>query len=276
MELLIGVFKSTREIVIFDTIPFEEHRLKRALRSAHTVALYRSWSGLLRRLTNESGRLVTWTRSEAREGAQLHIGFDSIRRIAAVDPWPAFRLEYVEVGVPHSYEASIPEGMFDPNAPRERVAPTIHNFLTLAQNLDLPLTLGWFGHGHVPLERVKGFPADKPTKGYRVSGRAERLVARFHPLSPAEYLTSWLASSPSRPWRDSPREAALSERYLYVRHGLRGYARLPLSALRARLGGTEEDAVYVFGQRTYVVLPYRDDDPLRPKLDLHLHISVRG
>lgn len=279
MELLIGAFGSSREILVFHGIPRESRGL-RALVPGNTTTFYRSWSGLLRRLTVEGASAAGQSRDGARGAASAHVRMDSLVAVRAIDPWPSFELEWRDpqaspAGV-RAYRFKVPAGLFDPDEPREAVAGTIVRFLQHVDDLGAPFVPGWFGYEEVALEPVAGFPSDQPRRGYRQSGRLERLVARFAPLSPGEYLLGWLASSPDRPWRNTPREAALSESHLYIRRGLRGFGRLPLRALRARLGDPDEDAIYVFGRRTYVVLPFRRDDPLRPKLDLHLPAPLRA
>jgi hypothetical protein len=72
------------------------------------------------------------------------------------------------------------------------------------------------------------------------------------------------------PWKDHPRELALTAEHVCVLHRNGSVARLPLAALRAmRVSGTG-DRLYLFGRSTRLLLPRRKHCDVVAALDRRL------
>jgi hypothetical protein len=171
-----------------------------------------------------------------------------------------------------------PGGLFgtDPEGYAERMEALVAH---LERRAPSRLTSrGWLEFEHVPWERVAGMPEpatqDAVGEGAFRSARRpveEVAVASREKPSALEAMLEWLASSPDRPWRHHPRQVRLSEEYFYAARRDGSVWRVPLSSLRARYGDPNEDAVYVFGRRTKIVLTHRAEPcPVRARLDAEL------
>lgn len=137
---------------------------------------------------------------------------------------------------------------------------------------------GWLDHPEQPWERAERMPEIPSDEAigegaFRSSRRRieePALAVRERPGS-LEAMFDWLASSPDHPWRSHPREVRVSAEFLYAQRPDQTIWRLPLQRLRKRRGGPDEDAGYVFGRRTLVVLPHREPRcPVRAFLDQRL------
>lgn len=120
-----------------------------------------------------------------------------------------------------------------------------------------------------PVERWPGEGVDEAAVGYRTApARPVEILARRPSRGGLHVLLQWLASSPSRPFAKMVKEALLTPKHLYVRRRDGTEARLPRAALRTRRG--EDDAIYVFGRRTEVLLGDRSGCPVCRRLDAQL------
>lgn len=192
----------------------------------------------------------------------------SITNLEAVDPWPQVLVEWHEEGMlrrtrvapkksPEEFEAKV-EALFDE---AERRLPASK------------LTKGWLLRPHVRWEDVDALPSgdEEPLGGgvpYRSGSRPDRIVARRPPRRGLDVLFEWLASSPKWPFRAMPREAVVTEKYLYVERRDRRVQRVPLELLDTGRGLT--DRVYRFGRRSEVLFTGADRCPVCAALDAHL------
>ena len=195
--------------------------------------------------------------------------------LAAVDPWPRLLVRWdggEVVLAPRTFG-----GLLSPLSFEARAESAVREVERRAPER---VRLGWVDVPVVDWERVTGLPALPEDGGasagdgaYR-AGRAlaeEVAVAARSGPTPLEAMLDWLASSPDRPWRDHPREVRVTEDALYASRGDGSAWRLPLTALRRRDGVGGEDAVYVFGRRTRLVLTARVPPcPVRAFLDRRL------
>ena len=116
---------------------------------------------------------------------------------------------------------------------------------------------GWHAHPAVAWERVDEMPTTMVAGAgaFRTAATGPKIIAQRGPSGPLETVWSWLASSPERRWRDTPKELVVTQDSLFARFWSGEAYRLPLAALRERRAPEEsDDAVYVFGRSTHVVL----------------------
>lgn len=217
------------------------------------------------------------------------VRWEELTLVEPIHPWPALRVRWEPAGGTHAREqVHHPRG---PRAllPRSPAAvEAMETFGALVEQLigwirdhhpraEQVISPGWTDLPDVPWERAPGLPEDEPAAGgaYRASGRSrrvlgQRVVARRPRPTVTELLLAWLALSDRKPWRETLREAVLTDDHVYVELWDRSTWRLPLGALTVRLGETASDAVYVFGKRTFLVLTAREGDELTRRLDLLL------
>lgn len=194
--------------------------------------------------------------------AEEEIRWPELRGVRAVDPWPAAEVAWIDVlGTPRST-------VLRPREPRDRqelAARALALFDVAGAALGPG---GWREAPEVPWEPAPALPADAEPGGgaYRSAGRAERVVARRPPLGGLDRMWRWLGRS--RRGAPDHRQVVLTDEHAYAEEHGGGVFRVPLSALRTRLG--DRDAVYVFGRRTQLVLPHRDGCPVRLALDARL------
>jgi hypothetical protein len=136
---------------------------------------------------------------------------------------------------------------------------------------------GWLDVPEQPWEQVRALPelpsdATVGEGAFRSAPRPveEPVVALRPPPAPFEAMLGWLASGPTRPWRDHPRQIRLTETFLYAERRDKTVWRVPLDTLRARLGESARDGAYVFGRRTTVIVTHRPECPVRAALDARL------
>jgi hypothetical protein len=138
---------------------------------------------------------------------------------------------------------------------------------------------GWLDDPDVDWEPVSELPAAAgatSARGVFRSAAAPAPPIVRGPPSAYEALLEWIASGSERPWSEHPREVRLTADHVYVLRRDRRIVRLPLSLLRARVGGVREDAVYVFGRRRGLLLTYRTNCPVREALDRRLELRAQS
>lgn len=226
-----------------------------------------------------------YTPSPGVRGYDTLVPWDRLRSIEPIHPWPAIRVRW---GAEREGEREMVHHPRGPRAllPRSPSAVTameaygrrVEALLAWlresrgdAEELIVP---GWSELPDVPWEPVPGLPSDGPEAGgaYRASGRSrrvvgQRVVARRPRPTVTELLLAWLALSDRKPWKETLREVVMTDDHLYAELWDRSHWRLPLGALTVRLGDTGEDAVYVFGKRTFLVLTARRGDEVTRRLD---------
>ncbi len=199
---------------------------------------------------------------------------DALRRLDATGRWPGLVIGWDEPG------AAYDERHLRPRPPTFGAGPgresfwfeaTVERVFRLANREAWPVHLaeGWVVVPHVEWERAPIWPTAGRGATYRTAATA-RAVVRRPRYRARELLSTWLGSGPQRPWEATPREVVLTEQHVYARFATGDACRLPLQSLRIRLGEADEDAIYVFGRRTQLVLPYRTDCPVRSVLDARL------
>ena len=219
-------------------------------------------------------------RPKASVNYTLQLRFSNVLRVEAVDPWPGLRIHWKK-GSEETSQTFHPVRLhqvlaFEPDGgEREAFAKVISELLTAFEEVDVHrVGVGWRDAPHVPWALVERWPdAEGGTEQGAYRTAHVPIVARRGKPSSYEALLTWLASSPERPWRDTAREMVLTSRELFVRHWNRKVYALPRDTLRTRLDGTWEgkrDSVYVFGQRTFLVVPYREGCEVAAALDHQL------
>ena len=211
------------------------------------------------------------------------VRWHELRRLELLDPWPCFRLSWRSRGArgddtfgPYAHEA--------PHAFASAVERLVEAASAHAPSL---VRRGWLDVPDVSWEATEGLPepfvADAaPALGaFRTAARdtptpETTIVARRHAPPTFEALLVWLRSSPARPSVLLPREAVIcGDGMLHVRWRDGRCGRIPLDALRLRLNVPlqdehADDAVYVFGRATRLLLVGRSRCDVAQALDRHL------
>lgn len=200
----------------------------------------------------------------------VHAQFSRLRRMEMVDPWPSFEIEWKDhrkLKVPVLTRRFHPAHLV-PVLGSSRGEKSEEEFAAVATELlerlredvgDSKVKLGWLEEPDIGWEAVDSWPSgsDSPAgPAYRSTG--ERVVASRPPARAFEALLVWLSSSPEKPLRRTPRELALTWRYLYIRAWDGRPYRIPRDAARVYMEvGDYGDKIFVFGRRAFLVLPYR-------------------
>ena len=219
------------------------------------------------------------------------VPWEEVLQLEAVQPWPSLRVRWRPAdGVAEREQVHHPRG---PRGPLPRTAPSVEAMETAGRHVEElfawlrearpelaeRIVPGWTELVDTPWERTEGLPKGRPAGGgaYRTSGRSrrvvgQRVVARRPRPNVTELLLAWVTMSKHKPWKETLREAVMTDDHLYVELWDRTTWRLPLSALTTRVddAGASSDAVYVFGKRTFLVLTERRGDEVTRRLDLLL------
>lgn len=203
--------------------------------------------------------------------AALDVRWPQLWQLRLVEPCPSFEVEWRHVG-------GRSERLIVPRFRGEREAVE-RDVLALVEHVreHRPHTIepGWSAFVDVEWEQVRQLPEehDGSVQGQGVYRAArvspeERIVARWGPPSAFGSMLQWLASTPERQWRQHPKRVVITDSFVYAEQRDGTFARLPLDALRLRHG--EDDAVYVFGRKTLLVLPDIAGSTAREELDRRL------
>lgn len=207
-----------------------------------------------------------------------------LRELAAVDPWPRFRVRWRGPGGgdDHTFAPArdVVLTLLMPALAPEPFAEQVGRLIEHTQrHAPHAVRRGWLDAPEVRWERVGSMPevagGARPELGhgaFRAIARPveEMATAVRPPNRPLESMMQWLMSTPDRPWRQHPREVRLGPEHLYAARRDGTIWRVPLETLRARVGEPSEDALYVFGRRTSIVLTKRDACEVRAALDARL------
>ena len=184
---------------------------------------------------------------------KLCIEWKQMISIRATDPWPNVTVSWRHQGV------RIDE-VLEPT--RDRFAEAQEGVLGLldyaeAHRPRVNIDRGWARYPDVPLEDAT-WPSDTSAESktaYRTSSRSH-VVALREPGGVADALRVWWGVCDE--WNGTVREAVVTREQDLIVRLKNGYARVPLSALRARTSTTRSD-VYTFGRRTRIVFPRRTE-----------------
>lgn len=208
--------------------------------------------------------------------AQLLYPWPDLWEIEAVEPCPCFEIEWRHIGG-RSRRRFVPASRRQEGAVEAEVLAL---FAHVREHRPHTVKGGWVDVPPATWERVREMPgqaepAEMGTGFYRsakLSGE-EPVVARWGPPTSMEAMLHWLASTPERPWREHPRSVALTATYVYVERRDGDVVRLPLDVLRVRRGEGRNDVVYVLGRNTPLIVPWRDECPVRAALDARLGLD---
>ncbi|MEM1418843.1 MAG: hypothetical protein AAGH15_28365 [Myxococcota bacterium] len=239
---------------------------------------FASWIELHRSLAraDRAGELGVRPPGELR----LRIPLRDLRVVSALPEWPSFEVCWRAGAGLRRETFAPPAPIFGAPEPEhaqrhESVVRALFADLQARGLRSLRLARGWTTHEDVAWEPAAGLPLAGPRTvgGYRVPAGSAVVAAR----SPGRLasLRDWLSSSPERPWGTMAREVVLTATHVYARFPDGSVARLPRRALRTRLGPVHEDATYVFGARTPLVLGWRRGGcAVRDALDRQLERSA--
>lgn len=210
-------------------------------------------------------------------GHGIQLRLEQIQSIAAVEPWPSLHVAWKTKHLSLERTLAPAERRFGSGGPND--AQLAHEAM-VEQVIDGLRTgpaasvvdRGWAGVGVVPWVETELWPDDASVGegAFRTAADADPIAARRGPPSPLEAMLVWIASSPDRRLANTPREVILTREHLYARFSDDVVRALHRASLRTRLGPADEDAVYVFGRRTRLVLPHRDGCAVRALLDAQL------
>ena len=216
---------------------------------------------------------VQYDEQQMKLGDQLYeitIGWSNLLQLEAVDPWPRVHVSWRERGYPG-------DAFFTARWEKERFGVRVEALFDYARHRlgdhgAHKLSYGWVGRPEVPWERVAELPSEDVTRddgAYRTSARArptEPILARREAPGSLEKLMLYLGSTTEARWSDYVGAIVVTDSYLYAERSGGQVGRLPLGALRARIGG--RDGIYVFGKQTRVILPQRSGPcPVAQHLD---------
>jgi hypothetical protein len=247
----------------------------------------------LRRLAKELssfGYVITHDGAALRPGENVAEGhwqyfwkWSELFAIEACEPYPSVRVMWRTRGSSRDETIFAPErtatGRFFSvsRAARDRFASAVERWVEAIldekpTDSRVVVERGWLDIEHVEWEEVVAMPDVTPEQDrgvYRSGSRAEAVIASRSAPTAFESLLAWLASSPDRRWRETPREISVTREHLYARLRDGKAYRLPISALRARQEA-DGDVVYTFGRGTFVILLHRKDCRVRELLDRRL------
>lgn len=201
----------------------------------------------------------------------------AIERVEAVQPWPSLYVRWSDGPVSRAIRFH-PRG---PSPPLPRSRDRLHEYDTFADVVAMLLddhcvppgaaARGWLDVEDVPWERVDALPHEARVTGpFRSPGRSRAVVAARARRSPLATPIEWLVRD-RRLLDRRMREVVLTHDHAYVQLGDRTRWRLPRDTLGARVTAAgAEDAVYVFGRRTFLSLAGRADCPVVRSLDRQL------
>lgn len=201
--------------------------------------------------------------------------YQQVREARLDDPWPGISLNVAGVeGALRFHPRKVHQlFQFEPSdrsfAQFEAVALQLVE--RIAEHGGAEVDRGWNAVPDVPWEEVHELPEfseHKERAGYR--SHQLRVLARRNPPSPFHTLLLWLASSPDKPWRQTTRELVMTEHQIYQTQYDGDLKRLPLDALRKRLGPSDGDAVYVFGRKSFLLLPHAKGCEVQAELERRL------
>lgn len=209
--------------------------------------------------------------------------WSELLEIDAAEPYPSLRISWRTRGSGRDQNVFAPEhtvtGRFFSisRAARDRFAAAVERLVDAIEELKpaeitIPVRRGWLDVPHVEWEEVEAMPeltSEQDRGVYRSASLAETVIASRSAPSVFESLLAWLASSPDRRWRETPREISITREYLYARLRDGKAYRLPISTLRARQHA-DGDVVYTFGRGTFVILLHREGCRVREVLDRRL------
>ncbi len=220
---------------------------------------------------------------DTRDVGAIVLRWPELRQVAAVDPWPSLQISWQASGGLDAltFRPARPglDGVISPWLAPEEFAAEVEELIRFVQrHTSVLIDRGWIDIPELAWEQVGSMP-DPPSEravvgdgAFRAAPRPVEDVAIAVRAAPTPYeaMLEWLASTPDRPWREHPRRVRASDDFLYVERRDRTMWRAPLDVLRARLGGSDEDAIYVFGRRATVLLTHRAACPVRALLDARL------
>ncbi len=206
---------------------------------------------------------------------QLIFKWTQVIEIAAIEPWPAFRISWrFKRIVDHRVFAPV-RGWFVANpSETERNWDTILEALferVVSLGVRVELQRGWLDADYVEWVDDPAWPIDgaEGQGSYRTSAR-ERVLAQRERPSPGEFIISWFAAGTRQPWQYTPREIVVTRECVHARLAGGRMAKLPLGALRRRVGGASNALIYIFGRCTPLVLAHRPNCPVRRLFDERL------
>ncbi|MEM9193527.1 MAG: hypothetical protein AAGF12_30410 [Myxococcota bacterium] len=225
----------------------------------------------------------------------VQVFWDDLIELYPIDPWPSVRLEWavrrdgskgpVAVISSETFTAERKVGGlgFGSSPPRNsRFAQMIEEWVRYIEVTAPVRTLRGVKRGWLDIPDTRWSPAEEIPEderkeramgAFRTAKPTSFIVARRRPTSVFSTLLAWLASSPDQKWRNTPRELALTDEDLLAEfYNDKTYV-IPRSALRMRLGQPGEDAVYVFGRGTRLVLTHQEGCELQAALDAQLSSS---
>lgn len=212
-------------------------------------------------------------------GHGIQLSLDRVRELRAVDPWPALHVAWSTAHVDLERTLVPPERRFGSGRPTEAqlaheqmVVEVVARLRSNPKAASIAIDPGWTAFEVIPWVDVQGLP-DEEAAGqgaFRTAADMDPVVARRAPHTSLEKMLIWVASSPDRRMVDTPDEVVLTREQVFARFSKGATRRLPRASLRERRGPVDDDAVYVFGRRTRLVLPHRDGCPVRAALDAQL------
>lgn len=187
--------------------------------------------------------------------------------LEAVDPWPEALIEWDTRGYGVSRLRIGPRADERP-AFGARIEALLEAAAARVRANDA-VRPGWTVFPKVEWEPADRLPTGEEPQyqpGYRTApSRPIPILAHREEHGGMHVLLSWLASGPNNPFGDQVVEAVVTPEEVFVRRRKGLIQRIPLISLRARRGA--DDAIYVFGRDTELLLTDRASCPVCRLLD---------
>ena len=201
----------------------------------------------------------------------LQLRWYELMELSFEHPWPEWSIRFRSAGTvdtrhyrPGSGQRALGFGASD--GQKARFEEMAESFLaTVREHSRAKVKVGWQAHPTVRWERVNDLPSQSLVGegAFRTAASGPQIVAQREPKNPLQTIWAWFASSPERRWRDTPRELVVTKDSLFARFWNGQAYRLPLAALRERRAHEDsDDAVFVFGRSTHVVLLDTENCPV--------------
>jgi competence ComEA-like helix-hairpin-helix protein len=211
---------------------------------------------------------------------QLSFTGSELHRLAAVEPWPALRIElWPALGSRQAYTLEPQPTLFGPSSASSRKLEALAEELFAWAEARAPqasLEHGWYRTAHVAGEPFDEWPSRGTVQAaYRSHDHA--LVLADRPLrTRLQRLRDWLSSSPDHPFDEMPRRVRVTPLHLYAQFPDGSRRRYPLRALRAVTSVGNDTERFIFGRRSAVVLVDAAQCPVAALLRRELDRTVRS
>lgn len=188
---------------------------------------------------------------------RTRVRWEDISVLDATGPYGELIIRYHTNGHFHSLQAR-PSPSLAPDWPEQATAL----MLFAAGQGSATARPGWTAAEELSWQTITHWPDEVNdvvySSPYRSAAPVDPVRAIRETPSPYEALLLWLASSPERPWGETPRRVVVSEEHVCVETFDRQKVRVRRDAIRGRRRTASGDRAYYYGRGLRLVLALRD------------------